>query len=358
MMKMYRCVTCWALLLITVGCSTIDDDLTDCPPATGNSQLDYELRLVTNMTTELHTELTTQTDISVASALRTYLADIFTDYAHDVDLSFYDTEGDSVLLVNRPERMDANQKSYTLNVPMRRYMHLAVANVVDNEAVHLRLIDRCHTSQLWQEGIDTVASHTTGVFTARQPMEVIGGVDQHFDVHLYMANCAASLVVDTLDSGIRSLRVFTTGFASAYNVADSSYVFSGRSPIVRTNEIHTEGTDAMTFCSVNFPSRDVRGNTGAAPLWGGPTRTVIETPDPFVAPTADESLWELHVYADLKDGTTTESKFYVNTPLRAGQLRVIKARAYTDGSVRTADPTVSVSVTTKWNDGGTYNPEL
>ena len=75
---------------LAAGCSTIDDDLSDC----GNTfEMDYELRLVTNMTTELKTKLTTLSELSVANALTMHLKDIFTDFAHDVDLSFYDTEG-------------------------------------------------------------------------------------------------------------------------------------------------------------------------------------------------------------------------------------------------------------------------
>lgn len=65
---------------LAAGCSTIDDDLSDC----GNTfEMDYELRLVTNMTTELKTQLTTMTELSVANALTTHLKDIFTDFAHD-----------------------------------------------------------------------------------------------------------------------------------------------------------------------------------------------------------------------------------------------------------------------------------
>ena len=48
--------------------------------------MDYQLKLVTNMTTELQTQLTTMTELSVANALEMHLKDIFTDFAHDVDL--------------------------------------------------------------------------------------------------------------------------------------------------------------------------------------------------------------------------------------------------------------------------------
>ena len=81
--------------MAVTSCSVIDEDLSNCVDVepVEQAELDYELRLVTNMTTELTTQLTTQTDIRLADALKQHLDDIFTDYAHDVDLSFYDTQG-------------------------------------------------------------------------------------------------------------------------------------------------------------------------------------------------------------------------------------------------------------------------
>ena len=103
-----------SVLWLTVGCSTIDDDLSDCDTS---YQLDYELRLVTNMTTELQTQLSMQTDIAISAVLKTHLSSIFTDFAHDVDLSFYDTKVDSTRLHHDEHIMDANQQSYTLYIP-------------------------------------------------------------------------------------------------------------------------------------------------------------------------------------------------------------------------------------------------
>ena len=347
-------------LVLPSGCSTIDDDRSDCPediptpppgpepPAPKDScQLDYELRLVTNMSTELYTELTTQTEISVAEELRTHLAAIFTDFAHDVDLSFYDTVGDSVRLQHDQHLMDANQASYTLNLPKRQYMHLAVANVVDNHVVSLVNDTQCHTSQLLQETGDTISSHTTGLFTARLPMEILEGVDQEFNVHLYMANCATTLVIDTIGSGIRDLKVYTTGFATGFNIADSTYLYIDTPPIVCTVPVATDVAGQQTFCSVSFPSPEVPS-----------TRTVIETTDPFVSPESENSLWEYRVYATTATGSVTESILYVKSPLRAGQLKVIKAKMYANGSTESDDRSVAISVTLDWNPGGSYNPIL
>lgn len=346
--------------VLSASCNVIDDDLSVC----GNDyELDYELRLVTNMTTELKTQLTTETEMNLAQALRTHLTGVFTDFAHDVDLSFYDTEGDSLRLQHDEHIMDANQASYTLFLPMRHYMHLAVANIVDNPLVDLVNDERCHQSQLSLihtpsgspvlrgESDEIVQSHTTGIFTARQSMEVYGGVNQVFNVHLFMANCAAALVVDTIGSGIREMKVYATGFAKGFNIADSAFIYSDKPPLVKANPVEAQCEGEVAFCTVNFPSREPEESETA-------TRVVIETTDPFVAPTAKERLWEFRIYATSHDGSVTESVLYIRRPLRAGQFMIIKVKARPDGSVTTGDPTIGINVTLNWNDAGHYNQEL
>lgn len=334
---------------LTAGCSVIDEDLSDC----GNEyKLDYELRLVTNMTTELHTQIGLETNVALAAALKTHLSGIFTDYAHDVDLSFYDTEGDSLRLQHDQHIMDANQQSYTLYLPMRQYMHLAAANVVDNPVVSIGDDERCHKARLNQQAGDTIASHTTGLFTARQPMNVLEGVNQTFNVHLYMANCAAALVIDPRGHDVSSLKVFSTGFASQFNINDSTYQFAAKDPIVRTTLVKPENSSDMCYCSVNFPSREpININTKG-------TRSVVETTEPFEDEACSEPVWEFITYITNADGTITKTVLGIRRSLRAGQLMIINGYVTDDGTVQTDDQTVGVSVTLDWNQGGTYEPEL
>ena len=342
---------------LAVGCSTyIDDDLSDCPPdnpptpptpTEDNYELNYELRLVTNITTEINTQLNTTTDASVANALRAHLQNIFTDYAHDVDLSFYDTENEQAVLYHEAPVMNASQKSYTIYLPVREYMHLAVANLKDNKVVELRGSERCPTSQLLTTpvGKDTIDSHATGLFTARQPISVLEGVDQTFHVKLYMANCASALVIDPRGHSFKDLKVYTTGFASDFLVNDSVYTFSEFPPIVRTSKVET-GSDALCYCSVNLPSKTEED-----------MRTVIETE--FDGDESDKTFWEFRCYLTKEDGTVTESILTVKEPLHAGQFKIIKAFIGSDsGDVRTNDQTVGVSVTLDWNDAGHHEIDL
>ena len=112
------------MAVVFSGCSAIDEDLSDCDETL---KLDYELHLVTNLSIELQKELDKKTDARLLEALRRYLSPVFSDYAHDLDLSFYDTQGDFARLHHEQHQMDANEMSYTLYIPYRDYMHLATA---------------------------------------------------------------------------------------------------------------------------------------------------------------------------------------------------------------------------------------
>lgn len=327
---------------LAAGCSTIDDDLSDC----GNTfEMTYQLRLVTNMTTELDTELGMSTELGVYNALKSHLKNIFTNFAHDVDLSFYDTEGALTRLQHDQHIMDANQQSYTLTLPMHKYMHLAIANIADNDVVSLMGDENSPSSKLQQEkgqqtnGIEILSPHTTGLFTARQPMEVLSGVDQTFNVHLYMANSAATLVLDTKGHVYSDLKVYATGFADAFFIRDSTYVFTDNPPLIIATPVPSE-SNLLCFCSVNFPSRD------AMP------------PSAMRRAKGTTSLWQFKVYLTKTDGSITETILDIDEPLKAGDLKIIKGELDDEGAVRPYNSTVGVSVTLNWNNAGNYDTPL
>lgn len=335
------------LAAAVTACCLVDDDLSDCDKA---SHVDYELRLITNMTTELQTQLSTQMELTpVATALKEHLKRVFTDYAHDVDLSFYDVKEDSVILHKEEHIMDANQSSYTLFIPVRRYMHLAVANLQpanpdgtpSTREVFLLGDEKCHTSHIEQpvnNVKDVLPSHTTGIFSARLPMDIMEGVDQHFDVKLYMVNCASAVALDTLGSGIKAIQVYSTGYANGFNLADSTYYYKFN-PKVSAKEVNVADGRFVCFCTVNFPSRDVES-----------TKTVIDTDDPYVSDVAEEALWQYMIYTTTADGSITETILGVKLPLRAGQFKLIRAKVEADGSVLPREAYVGASVTLKWNE--------
>ncbi len=325
------------------GCSVVDEDLDDCG---ADIRMNYELHLVTNMSTELNNVLNNAGDQYVATSLRSYLKDIFTDQGHDLNLSFYDAMlPDSSLLQQESEVMDASRASYTFYMPVHRYMHTASANIENNKMVSLDKTEQCHGISLPQVKADTISSHTTGIFTGRLPVNVLNAEGQEFDMYLYMANCAAALVIDTSYVKVNDVRIYTTGFATDFSLCDSIYTY-GTSPIVRADNVAAENGYKMAFCSVNYPSPDLNE-----------TRLVTETTEPFISEDTEKTFWQYRCYVTMPDGKITETILSVRTPLRAGQLKIVKTKIESDGSViPIADSSVGITVTLDWKQGDTYEP--
>jgi hypothetical protein len=318
----------------------VDEDLSDCAP---EFDVDYELMLVTNLQTELETVLDVQTDIALSNTLKETLQGVFTDFAHDIDLSFYDTAEPMGRLEHMQEIMDASQTSYALHLPGRDYIHTCVANLNDETGVTLEGEEFCHTARLVQHTSvkDTVEAQTTGLFTARKRLDVQTGTDQTFNVSLYMVNASTSLVLDMSDApGVKALRVVATGFADSFSIADSTYHFD-TAQIVRTRSVPTEKEAELCFVSVHFPSRDIDSNT----------KVIIDTDEPFDSDYSEVALWEWRVYAVLEDGSVTENLVGVHTPVRPGQFKMVKGRVHKDGSVTSDDQYVGVSVMLNWQPG-------
>ena len=319
-----------ALLVSFAACSTIDEDLSDCGE---EFKVEYELHLITNFETELQTQLTSSAELRVADALRDYLADVFSNVGHDIDLSFYDTGKEANLRYHKSDLINDSTKSYTLFLPVQKYRNLALANLLNNSVVSVAGGDQSSTLALVQKPEETIESHETGLFTARTDIKVLEGKDQTFHVNLYMSNSATALVIDNSEGvNVKDIQVYATGFATGFNVNDSTYTFVDNPPLVHAQSVNTGTDDMLCFCTVNFPSRDKT--------------------------EGDEPLWQYVVYVTLADGSVTKSVLKMEEPLKAGEIKIVKVHLQTDGSLQPVSAEVGVSVTLDWKQGGSYEWEM
>lgn len=325
-MSLKRWFLLFSGLLALVSCRLVDEDLAVCVP---EYQLDFELQLETSITTELETELSLDTEAAVVTALEAYLGNIFSDRAHDVDLSFYAVGGEKNRLHHEHHIMDATETSYTLHIPVNQYLHLGLANLEDNPSLALVNEQTSSGCRLQQEMVDTLRPHRQGVFSARELMDVQEGKDQSFKVNLYMSNCATSLVLDTLGSSVKDIHVYATGFATAFDVADSVYRFQ-HSPVMKADKVEVaEPGSEVCFSTVNFPSRvpEVKAEDG------------------------EETYWEYHVYCTLPGGSITQTILSMKRPLLPSNLEILKAKVYGNGALEPGDITVGVDVSIDWGAG-------
>ena len=313
-----------AAAALLASCSIIDENLDDCGV---NNKMVYRLKLITNIQTELDQQLGSADERPVANALRQSLNGIFTDMAHDIDLSFYNTA--NIREKHEQHIMNASQAEYVVYLPERDYRNLAVANITNATNVTLESDDNTPTTmKLLQQQGDTIDSHTTGMFTARKTIEVCNCTES-FNVELYMANSCAALVVDTAGVGIRGMKVLTQDFATSFAVSDSTYAYQAN-PLIRSVEVPTNGQHYTCHYAVSFPSRHTRS----------------------------DGLFRIKAYVTLPDGTTTENIITVEQPLMAGYLKIIKMKMKPNGSLTPLSQDVGVSVTLNWKQGGTYEPEV
>lgn len=328
----------FTFLPLFTSCSMIDEDLSDCGVMV---KINYELQLVTDLTAELRTQLDTETDTRMLVALRDHLKTIFSDFAHDMDLSFYDIVGDSIRLQHEKHIVDANQVTYTLLLPKRDYMHLALANLMDNRMVSIANDEHCHPSMLQQVAADTIDSHDTGLFTARLPMDLQKDNGLVFNVRLFMSNCAVCLIIDTKGHDDSQVKVYSTGFATDFNVCDSAYSYRSHSPwFVQRDWIQVRARSLSVLSTSPRQIRPFRsltmsrcGNSVFTPHNGNITSTRAG----------------VHL---------TETILRVNEPVQAGHVKIIRCEMLDDGSVTTGAPEVGVSVTLDWKPGNVYNPEI
>ena len=341
-MKFYKSVGIALIAILAMGLlhgCRINEDLSVC---VNRFSITYVVKLVTNMTTELRNVLDKEADEPVAEALYEHLKDIFTDHAHDVNLSFFSIERDSALSHFEDHIINSNQESFTIELPVEKYMHISLANIKEQKAVSYTNGTDCHKAALQQPGVDQLSEcHNTGLFTARLSMDVLEGQHQEFFVRLYMANSAVALVVDTLGSHIKDMKVLLSDLADGFQICDSVYTFN-KNTLIPAKEIPVSAGTQSCYVGVCFPSRD-------KPLRAASNDT---------SSSQEGSVWSLRGYVNTAEGKTTENILYVREPLKPGSLKIIKVKVQPNGSFLTVDLNVGVSITLDWKDGIIFEPEF
>ena len=327
---------------MSTSCSMIDDDLDDCFI---DLKAEYELRLVTNENLELARTLADRPDI--AEALRSHLSTVFTDGGRDLDLSFY---VDAIRQHQQTESMNnASTKQVSMTLPIADYQHLALANVEGNGTVSLQDGDNERQARLsLNTGEEKVASQHTGLFTGRRTFTGMTWGTYSYRQPLYMANSAAALVLDPRtprQNPFTKVEIYTTGFATSFNVTDSLYTYPDTDYSVRTEQVALNNTDWMAYCAVSLPSRE--------PVY--PTRSREETDEPFFRyDDCGEPVWYYDCYVTMAEGNIVRTTAGIHHPLRAGQLKVLVGWIDDDkepGSIHFKEEELSVSTDLDWKEG-------
>lgn len=321
--KSYR-IFLIALMTLSIAfglSSCINEDMSKCGK---DYKIKYNLRLNTQIHTLIDIDLNTTEERHIANRLKQELGTVFTDHALDNDLSFFIGND---LYRHEANIMNANSVSYTIYLPRNDYQNLSLANTGSARNVKITGANACKALALEQEQKDTIDSHNIGLFTSRL---TINEADFEHDLQttLYMANCAAAVVINQQEVKPAELWGFVEGMATHFLVNDSIFSTS-RNTIVRAKRINEASTaSAQThdaLYTVSFPS--------------------------------SKAEWRYHIIAKV-NGKYTETILTLNEPLKAGRLKLIKAKLKADGSLVVTNASVGVSVKLDWKPGGSHDVDI
>lgn len=320
------------------GCTLIDEDTSKC---NNQARLTYELRLDPEIVQELEDELDLHADEDIRAMLKGYIDGVFTNYARDVDLFFYDTEEPMSCLRSMSEAMNSSSNTYAISMPVRSYMHTAVTNVKVSENVHIVEQERYPTAQLeHMKSGDCYAPQKSGLFSAHRRLDIGEKPNQRFRIRLNMVNSATALILDTgKATEVTDIRVVVEGMATGFNLADSTFVFTDGA--VFSTEEFSIGYKHC-YAAVHFPSHlseadlEAQGETG--------TRASEPAYDPHKP-------WHWIVYATLQDGTVTRSILEMSPSVLAGQLKIRNAFVKDRGEVGSNEVGLSIDVQLDWREG-------
>lgn len=298
--------------------------------------LTYDMRMQLNVQAVIETELATVDDAPVADALGKWLEPVFSGYAHDLNMLFYDQEQDNLQHVLQ-KIVDNTSASYTVYVRPGDYFHVATVNTADN--VNIAVTDTAHSAyiSLSQRLMDTLPSYHTAIYTGRTPILTSDTSVHTHHVNLYMATCALALIVEPHDEML-NMNVLIGGTASGFDIRDSIYTYT-RPALIRMDKITPQ-----CYAVVAMPSPD-------APFPTAPVRRQVQN--------TGSGLWQMRAYTTMPDGSITETLIDMHSPLEAGTFQLIRVKQLQDGSlqpIRHID--ANVSVTLDWNDGGSHDIDL
>lgn len=325
--------------------SCIDEDTSDCGK---DYTLTYTMKLKVNLSTVLDTELDDEADAAARPVVEGALNSIFKAYASDNDLTFYQP-ATGRLVRHESNQMDGSTATYTLFMPAADYRHVALANVQKEAQVELTDDETAESLTLRQVDAltkDTVETQHSSLFSARMN---IGESDftHDMEVDLVMLNAATVVLIDRNGLTPESVQGCVEGMATSFALNDSIYQFE-RNTLVRAT--HVSGAQHDVLYAVTLPSRDYiqTATTASSSLLGIQREPRAEGQD---------CIWQFHVITRM-NGRYTESILHLNTPLEAGQLRVLKVKLQPDGRVVTDLPDVGISVKLDWQPGGEHDIEM
>ncbi|HBZ33735.1 MAG TPA: hypothetical protein DEO38_01405 [Bacteroidales bacterium] len=329
-------------VLVTQGCSVIDDDLSTCAR---DLELNIEVKMHTKLDLQLDQQLNSNADNPVRRIIYNQLADIFTDHAHDINVTVFE-ENSSNIAHNIDDVIDSNQSTYPISLRMANYDALALANLDDNAVVNYVSKDN-HGQAMIEIPTADVSSQRTGLFAARKHLTITGETSQTIQMTLTQINSAVSLIIDAQNISRDNVEVFVQGTASGFMMADSVFLFDKQ--ITTRADLPIDATPRFAAPDDNNTQPNVNANLCF-------TAVTLPSSDTEIS---QGCYYKIIINTTNADATVTHTELSVPEQLPAGRLKIIKTQMQSDGRVLPTENTnIGVTVKLDWNDGGQHDVEL
>lgn len=301
------------LLLSVMGfTSCIDEDLSDCPPATKDAEILYKLEVAQ--------------DVALG----------FSDEVHSLHLGFWNTPSSLFREDVIPQESLPADMIFRVTIPVDNYSHIAVANgessTVGAYSPFPSNLSEALVSQPTSTA-DVISATGIPAYVGTLQMNMKKGFEtDHYEVLLTAASSKYVLHVNRPVT-LKNMKCYIQGTKQSYAAWDKVWAYNEK---VRTNA-SAYGTHGETTSDFEF--------------YAFPTQVSVQRATPL-----EPGWWKLYLYSELGD-KIVEHIFTIKEPVEPGQVFEATFNVTEQGG-EAVDVDAGVEFNPDWQPGGDHDENI
>lgn len=301
------------LLLSVMGfTSCIDEDLSDCPPATKDAEILYKLEVAQ--------------DVALG----------FSDEVHSLHLGFWNTPSSLFREDVIPQESLPADMIFRVTIPVDNYSHIAVANgessTVGAYSPFPSNLSEALVSQPTSTA-DVISATGIPAYVGTLQMNMKKGFEtDHYEVLLMAASSKYVLHVNRPVT-LKNMKCYIQGTKQSYAAWDKVWAYNEK---VRTNA-SAYGTHGETTSDFEF--------------YAFPTQVSVQRATPL-----EPGWWKLYLYSELGD-KIVEHIFTIKEPVEPGQVFEATFNVTEQGG-EAVDVDAGVEFNPDWQPGGDHDENI
>lgn len=292
--------------------SCIDEDLSDCPPATKDAEILYKLEVAQ--------------DVALG----------FSDEVHSLHLGFWNTPSSLFREVVVPQESLPADMIFRVTIPVDNYSHIAVANGENSaDGAYVPYPSNLSEALVSQPTSTADVISATGIpaYVGSLQMNMEKGFEtDHYEVLLTAASSKYVLHVNRPET-LKNMKCYIQGTKQSYAAWDKVWAYNEN---VRTNA-SAYGTHGETTSDFEF--------------YAFPTQVSVQRATPL-----EPGWWKLYLYSELGD-KIVEHIFTIKEPVEPGQVFEATFNVTEQGG-EAVDVDAGVEFNPDWQPGGDHDENI